>query len=94
MCSAVQNIAELKTTDSDLVVDSGLIKSQLLTKDLPPVDFLIRTGGEPHNSGGFMMWDVADAQLFFSEKLWPDFSNDQLKNAIMEYTRRERRMGK
>ncbi|MDD3007055.1 MAG: polyprenyl diphosphate synthase [Candidatus Pacebacteria bacterium] len=94
MRNAVENIAELKTTDPNLIIDEALIKSQLLTKDLPPVDFLIRTGGEPHNSGGFMMWDVTDSQLFFSEKLWPDFSNKDLKDAIMEYSHRERRMGK
>lgn len=94
MQNAVQNIAELRATDPSLVIDKELIKSQLLTKDLPPVDLLIRTGGEPHNSGGFMMWDVADSQLFFSEKLWPDFSNENLKDAILEYTHRERRLGR
>lgn len=94
MLDATRNIAELKAKNPDLVIDETLFKSQLLTKDLPQVDLLIRTGGEPHNSGGFMMLDVANSQLFFSNKLWPDFSNEDLKGAIIEYTHRERRMGK
>lgn len=91
---AIRSITALKDKDPDLAIDESLLKQQLLTKELPPVDLLIRTGGEPHNSGGFMMWDVADSQLIFSEKLWPDFTNDDLKESIMEYSRRERRMGK
>lgn len=94
MRSAISDVAELKVKDPNLVINEALIKSQLLTKDLPPVDFLIRTGGEPHNSDGFMMWDVANTQLFFSEKLWPDFTNEDLRGAIMEYAYRERRLGK
>lgn len=91
---AARNIAALKAKDPDIAIDRELFKSQLLTKDLPPVDLLIRTGGEPHNSDGFMMWDTANAQLFFSEKLWPDFTPDDLRSAIMDYSRRERRMGR
>jgi len=94
LIEAIRSITALKDKDSDLAIDENLLKQQLLTKELPPVDLLIRTGGEPHNSGGFMMWDVADSQLVFSEKLWPDFTNDDLKESIMEYSRRERRMGK
>lgn len=94
MLKAATSIADLKAKDPDISIDEALLKSQLLTCDLPPVDLLIRTGGEPHNSGGFMMWDVADSQLYFSEKLWPDFTNDDLKEAIIDFARRERRLGK
>ncbi|MFA7169770.1 MAG: polyprenyl diphosphate synthase [Candidatus Paceibacterota bacterium] len=94
MLNAVENISRIKTENPETMIDTKLLKSQLLTKDLPEVDMLLRTGGEPHNSDGFMMWDVADAQLFFSEKLWPDFTNEDLQNAILEYSSRERRMGK
>jgi undecaprenyl diphosphate synthase len=40
------------------------------------------------------MWDVADAQLYFTEKLWPDFSREELIKALTEFERRERRKGK
>jgi len=70
-----------------------MIKGRLLTKDLPPVDLLIRTGGEPHLSAGFMMWDVADAQMVFLKKLWPDFTPEDLEEAVADFRRRERRFG-
>lgn len=70
------------------------LKQSLLTRDLPPVDYLIRTGGEPHLSAGFMMWDIADSQLFFSEKLYPDFDAASFHDAIEDYTERARRFGK
>lgn len=91
---ATESIAQLKAENPGLVIDGDLFKNQLVTRDLPPVDLLVRTGGEPHNSDGFMMWDTANAQLFFSDKLWPDFSNADLQEAILDYTSRERRMGK
>lgn len=68
-------------------------KEFLMTKDLPPVDLVIRTGGDPHLSAGFMMWDVADAQLSFSDKLWPDFTPDDFAAAIDDFLHRERRFG-
>lgn len=75
-------------------ITSEVIKNHLMTKDLPPVDFMIRTGGEPHLSAGFMMWDVANAQLYFSEKFYPDFNEDQLDEALADYAERSRRLGK
>lgn len=74
-------------------VTDELIKKHLMTKDMPPVDYLIRTGGEPHLSAGFMMWDIANAQLFFSEKLYPDFGPEAFQAAIEEYGARGRRFG-
>lgn len=74
-------------------ITAKMIKEHLMTKDLPPVDLLIRTGGEPHNSAGFMMWDTANAQLYFSEVLWPDFDEKKMREAILDYTRRGRRFG-
>ena len=65
-----------------------------MTRDLPPVDLLIRTGGDPHNSVGFMMWDTANSQMYFTQKLFPDFDEKEFEKAIEEYQRRERRMGK
>jgi len=74
-------------------ITKEIIKKHLLTKNLPAVDYLIRTGGEPHLSAGFMMWDIASAQLFFSDKHFPDFDGKEFEKAIGEYTRRSRRLG-
>ena len=71
-----------------------VIKNHLWTKDLPPVDLVIRTGGEPHWSAGFMMWLTADSQFYFTPKFWPDFNNAALDKAIADYSERERRFGK
>jgi len=60
--------------------------------DLPPVDLFIRTGGEQRISN-FLLWQVAYAELYFSEALWPDVDADVLAGALAEYARRERRYG-
>lgn len=70
-----------------------LIKENLMTRSLPAVDFLIRTGGEPHLSAGFMMWDLANAQLYFSDKLFPDFDKADFEKAIEDFSERGRRLG-
>lgn len=75
-------------------VNGKLLKSYLWTTDLPPVDFIIRTGGEPHLSAGFMMWEAQDAQLYFVDKLWPDFDKKSFEEALREYGRRRRRFGR
>lgn len=93
MTSTIKQIANRKAQSINLKIDEGLIKSNLWTKDLPPVDLVIRTGGEPHWSMGMMMWDVADAQLYFTETLLPDFSVEEFKKAIEQYSKTERRMG-
>ncbi len=93
MTDAVAAIAEAKAKDPSLVVTPDLIKSNLYTADLPPVDLAIRTGGEPHWSGGFMMWDIANSHFHFSEKLWPDFKDEDFVAALNEFKNRERRQG-
>jgi undecaprenyl diphosphate synthase len=80
--------------DDPQQITAQIIKDNLMTRKLPPVDLLIRTGGEPHLSAGFMMWDIANSQLYFSEKYYPDFDGTELEKAVEEYQRRERRMGK
>lgn len=74
-------------------VTPELLKDNLITKDLPPVDLVIRTGGEPHWSAGFMMWDVADSQLYFTQTLWPDFNKKELEKALLTYAATQRRLG-
>ncbi len=93
MTAATRRIAELRIKNSGLRIDEKLVKKNLWTKDLPAVDLVIRTGGEPHWSAGMMMWDVANSQLYFTETLYPDFSAEEFKKAINKYGQIERRMG-
>jgi undecaprenyl diphosphate synthase len=94
MTAAVSQIAQLAKEQSELVVTPELIKQNLFTVGMPPVDLVVRTGGEPHFSSGFMMWDVADAHLYFTETFYPDFSVEEFGKAIEEFESRERRLGK
>jgi len=59
---------------------------------LPPVDLMIRTGGEMRISN-FLLWQSAYAELYFSDQLWPDWNGDELENAIIDYQSRDRRFG-
>lgn len=65
----------------------------LYTKDLPDPDLIIRTGKEMRLSN-FLLYQAAYAELYFSEKLFPDFTNRDLEKAFIEYTKRTRRYGK
>ena len=93
MLRAIHAVVEEARRDASLIVTRQIIKGRLLTKDLPIVDLVIRTGGEPHLSAGFMMWDIADAQMVFLEKLWPDFTPDDLEQAVTDFQGRKRRFG-
>ncbi len=92
MLEAIKNISKDGLLPE--AINKETLKQYLMTKDLPTVDYLIRTGGEPHLSAGFMMWDIANAQLFFSEKYYPDFDDQQFQLAIEDYQQRSRRHGK
>jgi len=94
MTNAVKKISEMKTKDKELKINGDLIKNNLWTKNLPPVDLVIRTGGEPHWSSGMMMWDTANSQFYFTETFLPDFSVAEFKKALENYGATERRMGK
>jgi undecaprenyl diphosphate synthase len=61
--------------------------------DCGPVDLLIRTGGEQRLSD-FLLWDCAYAELYFTEKLWPDFGELEFRAALEDYAGRQRRFGK
>ncbi|OGZ33844.1 MAG: di-trans,poly-cis-decaprenylcistransferase, partial [Candidatus Portnoybacteria bacterium RBG_13_41_18] len=95
MVEAISSIVKKSKEDQALKITPQLIKDNLWTCDLPPVDLVIRTGLEddPHWSNGFMMWDTADSQFYFTETLWPDFPQKEFLKAIESYTKRERRMG-
>jgi undecaprenyl diphosphate synthase len=73
-------------------VNDDLLKSRLSTRVLPPVDLLIRTGGEQRISN-FLLWDLSYAELHFSDQYWPEFTAQDLAVAIGDYTKRERRFG-
>ncbi len=95
MKDCVQKIAERFKEGKISKIDGGVIKQNLWSKDLPPVDLLIRTGSEsdPHNSAGFMMWDTAYSQLYFTETTFPDFTPELFEKAINDFNERERRKG-
>ena len=59
---------------------------------VPDPDLIIRTGGEQRLSN-FLLWQAAYAELFFSDKLWPEFDEAELDRAMAEFSRRERRFG-
>ncbi len=94
MEDAIRKIAEAGSKNQELDINVETVKQHLWTNDLPPVDLVIRTGGEPHWSSGFMMWDTAESQLYFTETLWPDFSPEEFKKAIEAASGVERRFGK
>ena len=77
MLEAIQKIVKLNPK----MVTDETVKSHLWTKSLPAVDLVIRTGGEPHWSNGFMMWDTTDAQFYFTKTLWPDFDKREFKKS-------------
>jgi undecaprenyl diphosphate synthase len=83
-----------RSHDLTVPVDENLIRRYLPTGDLPPVDIVIRTGGDPHLSTGFMMWQTRYAQLWFTETLWPDFSAADLERALSEYVIARRCFGR
>jgi undecaprenyl diphosphate synthase len=74
-------------------IDDAIINNHLYTHDLPDVDLLIRTSGEQRVSN-FLLWQIAYAELYFTEVLWPDFDAEHLFDAIRNYQNRERRFGK
>ena len=69
------------------------IQQSLSTQTIPPVDLLIRTSGECRISN-FLLWQIAYAELYFTDILWPDFSPEELHKALANYQNRERRFGK
>ena len=74
-------------------IDDQTVASLLATRNMPDPDILIRTGGECRVSN-FLLWQIAYAELFFVDKMWPDFRKDDLLEIILRYNARERRFGK
>jgi undecaprenyl diphosphate synthase len=73
-------------------LDEKSIRECLDTPDIPDPDLVIRTGGERRISN-FLLWQAAYAELYFSDKLWPDWTEGDLMEALTDYSHRERRFG-
>jgi len=92
---AMQKIAQA-VKEGQLALDDvteELIDSHLTTADLPEPDLFIRTGGEQRVSN-FLLWQLAYAEMYFTDALWPDFDGNELDKAIDSFAQRERRFGK
>ena len=74
-------------------IDESIINKHLYTQNLPDVDLLIRTSGEQRISN-FLLWQIAYAELYFTDIFWPDFKKEHLYKALIDYQNRERRFGK
>ena len=93
--NAVKNISD-KVKNNIISIDSideSIIKEHLYTQNLPDVDLVIRTSGE-HRISNFLLWQIAYAEFYFTDVLWPDFREEHLFEAIISYQKRERRFGK
>lgn len=71
----------------------GLLQTCLATGELPLPDLCIRTGGE-HRISNFLLWQLAYAELYFSDLYWPDFKHEAMRNALADFASRQRRFGK
>ncbi|ONF97571.1 polyprenyl diphosphate synthase [Sphingomonas jeddahensis] len=86
---AAQRLAERLPPDQ---IDAAALESELETRDLPPLDLLIRTSGE-HRLSNFLLWQAAYAELLFVDTLWPDFGAADLDAAVVAFGSRNRRFG-
>lgn len=90
--NAVLDEARRKGRLDSLTVDDDAIASHLYTAGLPDPDLLIRTSGEMRISN-FLLWQIAYAELYVTDTLWPDFTRAELLRAILDYQKRDRRFG-
>ena len=84
--SSIKNIKNIR------LIDEKKINSNLSTKDFPDPDILIRTGGKKRLSN-FMLWQLAYTEIFFLEKLWPDFNNQDFKKVLNKFKNIKRNFG-
>lgn len=94
LVDATKKIAE-KVKNGELSVDEindQTISDELATSAIPDPELLIRTSGE-HRISNFLLWQIAYAELHFTEVLWPDFKKEDLYKAVKDYQSRERRFG-
>ncbi len=92
LVDAVQELLDHARQNGSVQVDEALLGQHLYTRGLPDPDLLIRTSGELRLSN-FLLWQVAYAELWVTETLWPDFTQKDLFQAIIDFQKRERRYG-
>ncbi len=92
---AVRNIATKVAAGSLSVeeINDEIFSEHLTTKDIPDPELLIRTSGEQRISN-FLLWQIAYTELYFTEKFWPEFKEEDFYEALLDYQKRERRFGK
>ena len=88
IATQVQN-EEIKVED----ITEQIVSENLYTKGMPDPDLLIRTSGELRISN-FLLWQLAYSELYFTDCLWPEFTEEEFYKAIVDYQKRERRFGK
>ncbi len=91
MRSIATDIAKGNITPND--INENLLQNHLQTAKLPDPELLIRTSGELRLSN-YLLWQIAYAELYFTDQYWPDFDETALRKAIANYQQRDRRMGK
>ena len=89
--NAIKQIVENKVSEQEITEE--LFSQYLTTKGVPNPELLIRTSGEQRISN-FLLWQIAYSELYFTDKLWPEFRREDLFESILEYQKRERRFGK
>ena len=90
--NSILEVARLDGSIASLKLDEELISANLYTATCPDPDLLIRTSGEMRISN-FLLWQIAYAELYVTETLWPDFTRRDLLRAVLEYQKRDRRYG-
>jgi len=95
LVNAVKNIAkDVKENKLDLEsIDQDIVQKYLATSDFPDPELMIRTSGE-YRISNFLLYQLAYAELYFTDTRWPDFRKENLYEAILDYQQRERRFGK
>jgi len=89
--NAIKQIVKDRVSEDD--INEEMFSQYLSTKGVPNPELLIRTSGE-HRISNFLLWQIAYSELYFTEKLWPEFTKEDLFEAIFEFQKRERRFGK
>jgi undecaprenyl diphosphate synthase len=90
--NAILDAARLRGGLSGLRIDEEMISANLYTRRTPDPDLLIRTSGEMRISS-FLLWQIAYAELYVTDTLWPDFGRTDLLTAILNFQKRDRRFG-
>lgn len=92
LLQAIQALVLEAGSSGDSSVTEERLRAHLMTAGMPDPDLIIRTSGELRTSG-FLLWQAAHAEFYFSNCYWPDFSEEELHRALLAYSKRERRFG-